>query len=135
MISFLPSLVTNSSSPQDARLDDVADHIMYAGERIGYSHVGIGSDFDGMLEGPRGLDQASDYPELVAELLRRGVGEEALRNVCGGNLIRVMREVEKCAAAMQDAGENMFCDDVGFVWTKEQREMIAARGAQRRVGV
>lgn len=34
--------------PKDATLAMVADHIQYIGELIGYEHVGLGSDFDGI---------------------------------------------------------------------------------------
>lgn len=130
MICFLPTLV-GKDGPKSASMADVADHIMYAGEKIGYAHVGIGSDFDGMLEGPRGLDDVKDYPRLVAELLRRGMAEEDVGNVCGGNLIRVMREVERFASSRPGREMEVLCDDIKKVWTKEQREMIAVRGAQR----
>ena len=83
-----------------------------------------------MLEGPRGLDDVGNYPRLFAELLRRGVGEEDLEMVCGGNLIRVMREVETFAEGRGREME-MLCDDVEEVWTVQQREMIAEKGAER----
>ena len=35
-------------SPKDATLSHVADHIQYIGDLIGWEHVGIGSDYDGM---------------------------------------------------------------------------------------
>ena len=130
MICFLPSLVCEGD-PKNASVTDVAKHIMYAGEKIGYAHVGVGSDFDGMLEGPRGLDEMSDYPGLVAELLRRGMAEEDVGRVCGGNLIRVMREVERFAISSQGREREVLCDEIEEVWTAEQKDMIAAKGAQR----
>ncbi|KAI4288946.1 MAG: hypothetical protein L6R35_001784 [Caloplaca aegaea] len=130
MICFLPSLVGNNG-PKSATLADVADHIVYAGRKIGYAHVGIGSDFDGMLEGPRELDDVRDFPRLVVELLRRGVLEEAVRAICGGNLIRVMREVERFATSDRAKEMDILCDDVEEVWTEKQKALIIARGAQR----
>lgn len=62
MVTFYAPLLEDD--PATASLASVADHIQYIGEAIGYRHVGIGSDFDGMQEGPRGLEDVSKYPEL-----------------------------------------------------------------------
>ena len=132
MICFLPSLVSKEGL-RSTSVEDVVDHVIYAGEKIGYSHVGIGSDFDGMLEGPRGLDDVSEYPGLVARLLQRGVVEEDVCKVLGMNLIRVMQEVESFAASQQARAMEVLCDDVEEVWTKEQRKVIAAKGLERSV--
>lgn len=42
----------DGKDPKDATLAMVADHIQYIGELIGYEHVGIGSDFDGLVLSP-----------------------------------------------------------------------------------
>jgi membrane dipeptidase len=135
MICFVPSLISPPSSPsQRPTLSDVASHIIHAGNLIGYSHVGIGSDFDGMLEGPDGLDDAGCYPSLVVELLRRGVSERDVRSVIGGNVVRVMGEVERCRDRImrEDGGMGgVMCDGIACVWTDEQRGMLVERGDRR----
>ena len=80
----------------DATIADMADHIDYAVQRIGIDHVGIVSDFDGG-GGVRGWDDASETPNVTAELLRRGYSEEDLAKLWGGNVLRVMRAVEAAA--------------------------------------
>ncbi len=55
---------------------DVADHIDHVVQLVGVDHVGLGSDFDGVFALPEGLQDVSMYPNLVAELLRRGYSEE-----------------------------------------------------------
>ena len=50
----------------------VADHIDYIAKRIGVRHVGIGGDFDGNDKWPENLSDVSMYPNLFAELVRRG---------------------------------------------------------------
>ena len=132
MICFLPALV-DPHGGKNATLAQVADHIVYAGKKIGYSHVGIGSDFDGMLEGPAGLEDTSYYPQLVMELLRRGVTEEHVKMVLGLNIIRVLEEVETFAKRVKSESANMLCDDIGEVWKPEQRALLVSRGAQRKV--
>ncbi|OBT39515.1 hypothetical protein VE00_10401 [Pseudogymnoascus sp. WSF 3629] len=140
MICFLPSLIklTNTIYPplSPATLASVASHIIHAGTLIGYAHVGIGSDFDGMLEGPEGLDDVSCYPGLVGELLKRGVSEGDVRGVVGGNVIRVLEEVERCRDRIEREGRGsgeVMCDVIEEVWTGGQRGMLVERGARRRM--
>jgi len=79
----------------------VADHIEHLRDVAGVDHVGIGSDFDGITSTPRGLDDVSTYPALVAELLRRGWSDNDVKKVIGLNVLRVMREAEHVAARLQ----------------------------------
>ncbi|CAI6100469.1 unnamed protein product [Clonostachys chloroleuca] len=91
--------------PEESNLGRVVEHIMYIGELIGYDHVGIGTDLDGIPSRPTGFEDVTKYPDLVAELLRRGVSEIDAGKIVGGNILRVWRDVEKVAAKMQAAGE------------------------------
>ena len=114
MITFFPEYTRcdsdsdNSDEPEPesdgATLSDVADHIQYVGEMIGYKHVGLGSDFDGMGSAVRGLEDVSKYPDLIRELLRRGVGVRDVAGVIGGNVLRVMADVEDVAVEMVKEG-------------------------------
>jgi len=79
----------------------IADHIDHAVRVGGIDHVGLGSDFDGIYSTPRGLEDASKLPSLVKELARRGYSEADLEKILGGNLLRVMREVEDVARRSQ----------------------------------
>ena len=69
----------------------------------GIDHVGLGSDFDGIDAAPRGMEDASKVPDLIRELARRGYSEEDLRKIMGGNVLRVMREVELAAGRLPAA--------------------------------
>lgn len=82
-------------------VDDVADHIDHVVELVGVDHVGLGSDFDGVFALPTGLQEASDYPNLVRELLERGYSEDDIQKILGGNLLRVWSEVEAVSRRMQ----------------------------------
>ncbi|KAL6235267.1 hypothetical protein BDW75DRAFT_230450 [Aspergillus navahoensis] len=111
MICSLRELVDPSGGGNATRSQVVA-HILYAAEKIGYDHVGIGSDFDGMLEGPEGLDDVSRFPDLVAGLLQRGVSEERVEKIVGLNLLRVMKEVEDAAVQERGLGStSVLCDE------------------------
>jgi membrane dipeptidase len=77
---------------------DVADHIDHIVKVAGIDHVGIGSDFDGADAWPVGLTSVADYPNLFAELIRRGWSDIMLEKLSGGNVLRVMRGAEKVAS-------------------------------------
>ena len=72
------------------------DHIDYAVELIGIDHVGISSDFDGG-GGVAGWNDASETFNVTLELVRRGYDENEIAKLWGGNLLRVLREVERVA--------------------------------------
>ena len=77
----------------------VADHIDHVVKLAGIDHVGLGSDFDGVGDSlPVGLKDVSQYPNLIAELLRRGYSEEDIARICYRNVFRVWRAVEEVAA-------------------------------------
>lgn len=75
----------------------VADHIDHVVTVAGIDHVGFGSDFDGVSSVPRGLEDVSGYPNLIAELLRRGYSEDDIAKICYRNNFRVWRAVEAYA--------------------------------------
>jgi len=85
----------------DATLRDVADHIEHAIKVAGEDYVGIGGDLDGIGTTPVGLASVADYPNLFAELLRRGHSEERLKKIAGLNVLRAMRAAEATAARLQ----------------------------------
>lgn len=70
-------------------LERVLDHVVHAAEVAGPRHVGIGSDFDGILRRPQGLEDASCYPTLADGLARRGFDPTEVDGILGGNMHRV----------------------------------------------
>ena len=111
MINFAPDFVSCKASNASTGLPDfvedtntiehVVEHIMHVGELIGYDHVGLGSDFDGIPSTPRGLEDVSKFPDLIQMLLDRGVSEEDAGKVAGRNVLRVWHEVDAVAARLQ----------------------------------
>ncbi|HSJ15320.1 MAG TPA: dipeptidase [Longimicrobiales bacterium] len=81
----------DANPPPVATVQHVADHIDHVREVAGIDHIGIGSDFDGIEAVPQGLEDVSTFPNLVAELLRRGYSEADVKQITSGNLLRVMR--------------------------------------------
>lgn len=96
---------TLAPTPQQAFLDDLApivpratlsdyvDHIDYIAKRIGWRHVGVGTDFDHGA-GVTGFDSEAEAPNVTAELLRRGYTEEQVDAIWSGNFLRVLRAAE-----------------------------------------
>lgn len=77
----------------------VADHIDHVVQLAGIEAVGLGSDFDGVGDSlPTGLKDVSMYPNLIAELLKRGYNKTAIEKICYENIFRVWRAVEDHAA-------------------------------------
>jgi membrane dipeptidase len=86
-----------ANPPARATLSQVADMIDHIRDVAGIDHVGIGGDFAGVDSLPDGLENVSKYPALFAELVRRGYSEKDLAKIAQGNVLRVMRGVEKAA--------------------------------------
>jgi membrane dipeptidase len=79
----------------------VLDHIDHVVRVAGVDHVGLGSDFDGINLLPTQIEDVSMYPNITQGLLDRGYGEEEIRRILGGNLLRVMRQTEQVAGQLQ----------------------------------
>jgi membrane dipeptidase len=86
-----------------ATIADVADHVEHVRKVAGIDHVGIGSDFDGIDEGPAGLEDVSKFPNLFAELIRRGWSDADLEKLADKNVLRVLRQAEAVAKRLQAA--------------------------------
>ena len=112
MVNFSPGFISCLPPPDpltvpefyeaNNTLHQVARHIMYIGEKIGYDYVGIGSDFDGMGDvHPKGLDGVDKFPDLFAELLQMGVSDKDAAKIAGGNLLRVWKAADEVAKRLQ----------------------------------
>lgn len=90
--------ITARRYPSDppATVKDFVDHIDYVVQRIGIDHVGISSDFDGG-GGVDGWRNAAESLNVTAELVRRGYTAAEITKIWGGNLLRVMEQVERAA--------------------------------------
>ena len=77
-------------------LPDLVDQIDYAVRLVGIDHVGIASDFDGG-GGVIGWDDASETLNMTAEMYKRGYSRAEIAKLWGGNLLRVLADVEEVA--------------------------------------
>ena len=115
MVTLVPGFISQSVADFNAKpeaerkgltapratLSQVADHIDHIRKVAGIDHIGLGGDFDGITDVVQGLEDVSKYPDLTAELLKRGYKDEDVKKVLGLNILRVMRQAEKVAAGVQ----------------------------------
>jgi len=115
MVTFVPGFISQAVADFDAKpeaerkgltppkatLSQVADHIDHIRKVAGIDHIGLGGDFDGITQVVEGLEDVSKYPDLTAELLKRGYKDDDIKKILGLNVLRVMRGAEKVAASLQ----------------------------------
>ena len=95
----LGAFLTDRKDPPP-NMDDFMDHIDYMVDKIGIDHVGISSDFDGG-GGIVGWKDASETMNVTAALRERGYSESEIEKLWGGNLLRVLDEVQAISAKLQ----------------------------------
>ena len=78
-------------------IDAVCDHLLHIIDVAGTDVPALGSDFDGFVIPPVGLEDVSCLPDLTAALSRRGLNADALRKLLSGNALRVLADVEPTA--------------------------------------
>lgn len=78
----------------EVNISTFCDHVEYIKNLVGVEYVGVGTDFDGG-GGMVGLEDASKMKYITVELMRRGWTDKELELFWGGNILRVMRAVEK----------------------------------------
>ncbi len=93
----------DEANPEPATMiTHMADHIDHIRALAGVEYIGIGADFDGMPTGPVGFEDSSGYPQLFAELARRGYSQVEMELIASRNAIRVLRDAERYAASVSD---------------------------------
>lgn len=89
-----------------ATLDDLLDHVEHFLAVAGPRHVGLGADFDGIDLVPDGFEDASALPRVTDGLLARGLDEDTIVAVLGGNLARVFDAAAPDQAAAEVPGRS-----------------------------
>ncbi|GII62711.1 peptidase [Sphaerisporangium krabiense] len=107
-VNFLAAFL--AEKPEGYTIERLGDHIAHVAEVAGIDHVGLGPDFVrevmddltppcespsttglDVLASVPGLDGPSGMPLVTEELLRRGFGEDEVRKILGGNVMRLFR--------------------------------------------
>ncbi|KAH3667940.1 hypothetical protein OGAPHI_001694 [Ogataea philodendri] len=110
-VTFVPGFVQKPGA-KEATIDDCVDHILHIVNLIGWDHVGLGSDFDGMAStGPKGLTDVSKYPDLIVKVWQKtNATENDIKKIMGLNVLRVWEQCELVAESMENE------DPVGDTW-------------------
>ena len=77
-------------------VDRMVDHIDYIVKRIGIDHVGIGTDFN-HGGGVIGFSNASEALNVTVALIERGYTDDQIKQIWGGNFMRVFRKARSVA--------------------------------------
>lgn len=80
-----------------ASIDAVVDHLLHIIDVAGEDAPALGSDFDGFVIPPEGLEDVAALPNLTVALSRRGVSDRVLRKLLGENPMRVLGAVPPTA--------------------------------------
>jgi len=84
----------NSGALPKVNWEKIIEHIDHAVKVAGADHVGLGSDFDGATM-PIGMEDASKLPKITDALIKKGYSDADIEKILGGNILRVMEQVEK----------------------------------------
>lgn len=84
-----------------ATLQDVVRHCEHIREVAGIDHIGVGGDYDGVEVLPQGMEDVTAYPRLLEALAGRGWSDDDLAKLTSGNILRVLRDAESGARALQ----------------------------------
>jgi membrane dipeptidase len=84
----------------------IIEHIDHAVKIAGIDHVGLGSDFDGAVM-PLGMEDVSKLPQITDALMKKGYSEQDIQKILGGNILRVMEQVERIASSSGRGGSQV----------------------------
>jgi len=90
-LAFLQAM---SDTLGPAGLKDLLRHIDYIVNRVGINHVGIGSDFN-HGGGINGYADAAWAMNITIGLYNKGYSENEIQKIWSGNILRLMKNVEK----------------------------------------
>ncbi|MEL1135789.1 dipeptidase [Desulfitobacterium sp. THU1] len=91
-VNFYPQFLTQEA---EAGLQDVVRHIRHIAEVAGVEAVGLGSDFDGIENTPKGLEGANKYDALVQALSDSGFSQTEIEKITHRNFMRFLSTVLK----------------------------------------
>lgn len=86
---FRPAICGTPSDPDDD-IGSIAASIKHVVELVGINHVGLGSDFDGVVS--TAID-TSGLVHITDRLVREGFSASQIAAIAGGNLVRLLGDV------------------------------------------
>jgi membrane dipeptidase len=92
-INFSQEFLVADPKNEPATIDDVVEHMVYIAELVGVDYVSLGSDFDGIDQGPVGLENAKKFKDIPPRLKDKGYSNKDIDKFMGENWHRVFREI------------------------------------------
>lgn len=83
------------------RASQIADNVDRVVNLTGIDYVGFGSDFDGVGNLPKDVQDVSQLPNVIFELLKRGYSPDDIEKICHKNTFRVWQQVADYAKKQQ----------------------------------
>lgn len=74
-------------------VETIVDHIEHVIDLVGADHVGLGSDFEGIVSPPDGLEDSTKVINITKSLVSRGHSDQEIEKILGGNFLRVYKKV------------------------------------------
>lgn len=90
-IMYQSSFLTDCATWKRARPEAIIHHIEHVIRTVGEDYVSLGSDWDGMIVPPHGMESCLEIPVLIQLMLDRKWSEERIRKVLGGNFLRALK--------------------------------------------
>jgi len=78
------------SDDPEPGMDQVITQVEHMLKVAGEDTLAIGSDYDGGIQPPKDMPDASSFPRLARALLKRGHSEARVRKIFSGNALRVL---------------------------------------------
>lgn len=90
-IMYQSSFLSDCRFWERGRPEVVIEHIDHVIRTVGEDYVSLGSDWDGMIVPPRGLETCLEIPALVQMMLDRKWTEGRIQKILGGNFLRTLK--------------------------------------------
>ena len=106
----------------------IGDTMDYIARLVGPAHVALGSDWDGVVAVPPGLD-ASGVGQVTQALIERGWRGDDLAKMMGGNVLRVLLSALTPGRAMPPSEEEALLVEADAAAAAAAQAVAAAEGA------
>lgn len=91
-INFCPIFLTKNKKSE---IKDIIKHIDYIKDLIGSNYISLGTDFDGIMTTPEGMEDVSNLTRLQEELIKYGYSESEIKKIFYKNYLNFLEKIWK----------------------------------------